>query len=52
MKNLGSKKRKGVTQILDAEAFREEGIEGEEHSAEGEEGHKDTMPSGDPGLCR
>lgn len=37
-KNLGSKKGKGRTQILDAEAFRKEGIEREEHRAEGEEG--------------
>lgn len=49
-KNLGSKKGKGRTQILDAEAFRKEGIEREEHRAEGEEGHKDTMPGRDTGL--
>lgn len=35
MKNLGSKKEKGVIQILDAKAFRKEGMEWEEHGAKG-----------------
>lgn len=45
-KNLGSRKGKGVTQILDAEAFRKEGIGWESTEQKGRRGTRTRRPAG------